>query len=277
MRLLFGAMNDPSKDILEEVRSIASYGFDYIDLTLEGPQALATNIAEKLAAIRDELSRYDLKIVGHTAWFLELAHPYGRVRRAFVEEALEALDVLAKLGVEKVTFHPFLLASSLYRRQPYRSKLLEFLIESLREVNHRASDNGINVMVENMDGGRMWRIEEYARMVDEADIGFHLDVAHANLDVGSLNLPVFLDRFRPGDKLLHIHISDNIGGSAAKGWDLHLPIGVGSINWDEVFKVLRSYGYSGTITLEVFSRDRDYLKMSLDKVRSLTSRIGWIT
>jgi sugar phosphate isomerase/epimerase len=132
-------------------------------------------------------------------------------------------------------------------------------------------------MIENMDGGRMWRVDEYVRIVNEADIRFHLDVAHANLDVESLDLQVFLDRFKPGDKLLHIHISDNIGGSAAKGWDLHLPIGVGSINWDEVFKVLRSYGYSGTVTLEVFSRDRDYLKMSLDKVRSLASRIGWIT
>ncbi|MEM2739307.1 MAG: sugar phosphate isomerase/epimerase [Candidatus Bathyarchaeia archaeon] len=269
-------MNDPSRGIVEEVRSIASLGFDYIDLTVEGPRSLVKDIMDRLTAIRDEISCYDLKIVGHTAWFLELAHPYERVRRVFVEEAVEAVDTLAKLGVEKVTFHPFLLASSLYRKQPYRSKLLEALIESLIEVNRRALDNGIRVMVENMDGGRMWRIEEYVRMVDEADVGFHLDIAHANLDVESLNLTAFLDRFRPGDKLLHIHISDNIGGPASKGWDLHLPIGVGSIDWDETFKILRSYGYSGTVTLEVFSKDRDYLKVSLDKVRSLASMIGWI-
>lgn len=276
MKMIFGAMNDPSRDIVEEVRSTASLGFDYMDLTVEGPRSLAKDIMDRLTAIKDEVSCYDLQIVGHTAWFLELAHPYERIRKVFVEEALEAVDILAKLDVEKVTFHPFLLASSIYRRQPYRSKLLEALIESLREVGRRALDNGMRVVVENMDGGRMWRIEEYVRMVDEADVGFHLDVAHANLDVESLDLAVFLDRFRPGDKLLHIHISDNIGGSASKGWDLHLPIGVGSIDWDEVFKTLRSYGYSGTVTLEVFSKDRDYLKMSLDKVRSLASRIGWI-
>lgn len=276
MRMFFGAMNDPSRDIVEEVRSIASLGFDYIDLTVEGPRSLAKDISGRLAVIRDEVSRYDLQIVGHTAWFLELAHPYERIRRVFVEEALEAIDILARLGVEKVTFHPFLLASSLYRRQPYRSKLLEALIGSLREVNRRALDNGIRVMVENMDGGRMWSIEEYARMVDEADIWFHLDIAHANLDTEHLNLEIFLDKFKPGDRLLHIHISDNFGGSASKGWDLHLPIGVGSIDWDEAFKILRNHGYSGTVTLEVFSRDRDYLKISLDKVRSLASRIGWI-
>lgn len=274
MKLIFGAMNDPSKDIVEEVRSIALLGFDYIDLTVEGPRASARDIMGKLKDLRDEISSLDLGIVGHTAWFLELAHPYERVRRAFVEEALEALDILAKLGVEKVTFHPFLLASSLYRRQPYRSKLLEYLISSLREVSIRAYDNGMKVMVENMDGGRMWRIDEYARIISEADVYFHLDVAHANLDVESLNLRSFLDRFKPGDKLLHIHISDNLGGSASKGWDLHLPIGVGSIDWDEVFRTLKDYGYSGTITLEVFSKDRDYLRMSLDKVRNLASRIS---
>ncbi|MCX8161557.1 MAG: sugar phosphate isomerase/epimerase, partial [Candidatus Bathyarchaeota archaeon] len=150
MKMIFGAMNDPSRDIVEEVRSTASLGFDYMDLTVEGPRSLAKDIMDRLTAIKDEVSCYDLQIVGHTAWFLELAHPYERIRKVFVEEALEAVDILAKLDVEKVTFHPFLLASSIYRRQPYRSKLLEALIESLREVGRRALDNGMRVVVENM-------------------------------------------------------------------------------------------------------------------------------
>lgn len=270
----FGAMNDPSKSVVDEVRLLGEFKFDFIDLTVEGPKALPRDLKRDLSRIKDVLSVYGLDVVGHTAWFLELAHPYEKVRRVFVEEALDALEVLAEIGACKVTYHPFLLTSSVYRREPYRSKLLESLVDSLKAVSRRGSDLGVQVVVENLDGGRMWSLEEYQVMVEEAEVGFHLDVGHANLDVKQLNLGVFLEAFPPRSKLLHVHVSDNFGGSARGGWDLHLPLGAGSIEWDKVFRRLMKAGYDGTVTLEVFSRDKDYLKMSLEKARSLVLRLG---
>jgi len=56
-------------------------------------------------------------------------------------------------------------------------------------------------------------------------------------------------------------VSDHFGKE-----DQHLPIGAGIIDFSKVVKALKGIGYNDTITLEVFSRDRDYLKMSKKKV-----------
>jgi len=42
-------------------------------------------------------------------------------------------------------------------------------------------------------------------------------------------------------------------------------MGAGSIDWRRTIKVLKRY-YNGTITLEVFSRDRDYALISREKL-----------
>ena len=263
----FGAMNHPSRDFVKEIKVIGEMGFDYVDFTVEGPKALPEDVEKRIGEVKDTLSSYSLDVVGHTAWFLQLAHPYDSIRRAYIEEALKALDVLAKLGAYKVTYHPFLMVSSAYRRRPYRTKLLELMASSFRALSRRASDLGAVVMVENLDGGKIWSLEEYKFIVEEGEVYFHLDVGHANLNSEKLRVEEFLKTFTPGSKLIHVHVSDNVGGSAAKGWDLHLPLGAGRIDWAKVFRLLRSYGYDETVTLEVFSKDRDYLKLSLEKAR----------
>jgi sugar phosphate isomerase/epimerase len=65
-----------------------------------------------------------------------------------------------------------------------------------------------------------------------------------------------LDAF--GDRLSHVHLSDNRGGES----DLHLPLGAGTIDWKNVVRMLKRAGWDGTVTLEVFSREREYLLMS---------------
>jgi sugar phosphate isomerase/epimerase len=90
-------------------------------------------------------------------------------------------------------------------------------------------------------------------------IGFHLDIAHANLRLGrgvENRTRSLLDAF--GDRLVHVHISDNRGGTD----DLHLPLGAGTIDWKGHLRMLKALGYDGTITLEVFSREREHLRTS---------------
>ena len=47
---------------------------------------------------------------------------------------------------------------------------------------------------------------------------------------------------RGGDKLFHIHISEN---------DRSTP-GAGGVNWDENFDAIKSIGYDGWLTIEAF-------------------------
>jgi sugar phosphate isomerase/epimerase len=54
-------------------------------------------------------------------------------------------------------------------------------------------------------------------------------------------------RRRFGDRLRHVHLSDNAG----KGWDSHLPPGDGVLDLDAFCADLVGAGYGGTVSLEV--------------------------
>ena len=61
-------------------------------------------------------------------------------------------------------------------------------------------------------------------------------------------------------KIAHVHLHDNDRRS-----DQHLPLGAGKIDIPRsVARELKSF-YDGTITLEVHSQDREYLKASREE------------
>jgi hypothetical protein len=70
---------------------------------------------------------------------------------------------------------------------------------------------------------------------------------------------------RHGDRLRHVHLHDNRGGSQ----DLHLPLGAGNLDTRRHVRALKAAGYDGTITLEVFTPDWHYLAYSRDVLRRL--------
>lgn len=68
---------------------------------------------------------------------------------------------------------------------------------------------------------------------------------------------------------MHVHLSDNF-----QRFDDHLPLGVGRIDWNQALRLIRKVGYDGTMTMEVFSPDRDYVLLSAQKVRAWWDEIG---
>ncbi|HVV01095.1 MAG TPA: sugar phosphate isomerase/epimerase, partial [Verrucomicrobiae bacterium] len=68
--MLIGTMNHPGRDLLKEIQWIADMGLGFIDLTLEPPMAAVWQV--DCDRVRKELERRNLKIVGHTAYYLPL-------------------------------------------------------------------------------------------------------------------------------------------------------------------------------------------------------------
>jgi len=91
----------------------------------------------------------------------------------------------------------------------------------------------------------------------------HLDIGHANLF--GRKPEDFIKKFR--NKIKHVHLHDNNGNE-----DLHLPMGCGSIDWEKTLKTLKKC-YNGTITLEVFSKDKEYVLLTKEKLRKLWNRL----
>lgn len=260
--MLLGAMNNPKKPVAKEVARFGELGFGFVDLTAEAPNATPELLAKNEKAVRDSLSTYKLKVVGHTPWFFELSHPYESIRRAVMAETKSAISVCAKFGAEKVGIHPDPMAFV----HPNREKFLSEYSNSVAELNRHAKELGITLLIETYED-RFLKPKElediFARLPDAR---FTLDIGHAFLNGGDEAVERMVKKF--ADRLLHVHASDNNGKE-----DLHLPIGAGKIDWKKAAKALKSAGYDGTITLEVFSQDTEYLQISKRKFEEIWAKV----
>jgi sugar phosphate isomerase/epimerase len=107
---------------------------------------------------------------------------------------------------------------------------------------------GVTVAIENMFPVRMGRrsVTFHANQ-DLADLEglphLVLDTSHAAV---AEHDPMEVRR-RFGDRLRHVHLSDNAG----RGWDSHLPPGLGVLDLDAFCEDLAADGYAGAVSLEV--------------------------
>ena len=258
--MIIGAMNHPAKDPVEEIRWMAELGLEFIDLTIEPPGAASWRIDAK--AIRNALDRYKLEVVGHTAYYLPLGSPFEGIRCAAVDEFKRCLDRFAEVGARWMNVHP-----DRYAPMHDREFYIRRDIVSLTEMQEYADRCGVGLMIENLPGDFNTAAQLGDLLEPLPKLGLHLDIGHANLMTPRNTTDEILERY--GHRLRHVHLHDNRGGNA----DLHLPLGAGDIDIPAALRALKSCGYDGAITLEVFTRDRHYLAYSRDVLRAMWDRI----
>lgn len=251
-----GAMNHPARDVLEEIEWMAAMGLEFLDLTLEPPAAAAWRVDPR--AIRGTLARHGLGVVGHTAFYLPMGSAFEDVRRASVCELRRCLEIFGIVGARWMNLHPD-------RHAPMHDRrfFIEQNIRTIQELLPDARRLGVGLMIENLPGDYN-SAPQLGELLDPIpELGLHLDIGHANLEVPHNTTEEILTAY--GTRLRHVHLHDNRGGQA----DLHLPLGAGTVDLPETVGALKKCGYDGTITLEVFTPDRHYLKYSRDVLRRL--------
>jgi len=257
----FGAMNFPILPVVDEIRAIADLGFDYLELTLDPPEAHHEKIREQEKAIVQALADCGLGLVCHMPTFVYLADLTPRIREASLLEMQDAFHAAAALHPQKVVLHPPFI-SGMGPLVMDRSK--KIAMENLEIIVLEAGRLGLNVCIENM-------FSRYPGWTEPKDffpifekfpaLRLTLDIGHAHIESKRGDrILAFIEAF--GSRIGHVHASDNQGKA-----DDHLPIGVGTIDFNRIVRALKKAGYDDTITLEIFSRDRRYLKMSKDRVR----------
>jgi sugar phosphate isomerase/epimerase len=251
--MLIGAMNHPGRSLPQQIRWLGQTGFDFLDLTLEPPEAASWNI--DVPAIKGMLEAFSLRVVGHTAPFLPIASPVEELRRAALFEFCRCVDVFQRLGASWMNVHPG--ASPMHNR----AFTVEQNLKSLQELVAYGRNAGVGVMIENLPG-QFNTAQELSELLDPLpELGLHLDIGHANLMTPANTTNEIVAAY--GERLRHVHLHDNRGGHL----DLHLPLGAGDIDLAESLRTLTSCGYDATITLEVFSTDPNHLLRSRDLLR----------
>jgi len=246
-----GTMNNPSKSVYDEARFCGDNGFDFLDLTIEGPRAASVDV-EKLRPILDS---YGLTITGHTDPCLPYAYPIQGVRQACLKELERCAGIFATLGARVMNIHPCYLSPPAMRKD-----LFSFHVEALRPIVEMAASYGLTMVFENFKAP-FDRVSTLKQLLAEVEgLQLHLDFGHSNF--GADNHEKFCGEL--GEYVQHVHFSDNRSRT-----DDHLPLGVGTVNWQSAVNALKATGYNSTITLEVFCNDPDMQHKYLDMNRRM--------
>jgi sugar phosphate isomerase/epimerase len=227
--VLFSSAAFFARPLAETFRLVAETGYTGVEVMVTKDPA-----SQDPRAMRKLAKEYDLVVGAIHAPALLLTRkvwgtdPIGKIYRA-VEVAEEA-------EIPTVVMHP-----------PYRWQLgyRRWLGERLPGLEETT---GVTVAIENMFPLRVGRrgvtfhanqdLEELEGLPDLV-----LDTSHAA--VAQHELAEVRRRF--GDRLRHVHLSDNAG----RGWDSHLPPGEGILPLDTFLQDLAADGYRGAVSLEV--------------------------
>src|SRR4030042_2841247 len=258
----YGAMNFPVKPLLQEIEEIGELGFDYVELTMDLPEAAPQKVLAQKKSILNLLNRYKMGITGHLPTFVWTSDLYDSLRKASLQENLEALEAAAELGIEKVVLHPGYITGM---GKFVIDKAKRYGLESIEAILKKANSLGMTLCIENMfpQAHFLTQPHEFQEVFEIfPEIRLALDIGHANLG-GDRNRAIeFIQRY--GYRIGHIHANDNFGKE-----DNHLPIGAGIIDFDRIIKALKQTSYDETMTIEVFSKDRDYLSNSNKKMKKI--------
>ncbi len=250
-----GIMNNPSKSVYDEAALCGKAGFDFLDLTIEGPGAIKVDVAK----IRQILDSFGLSITGHTDPCLPYTYPIQGIREACLRELERCARIFSALGSKVMNIHPC------YFCPPgMRKDLISFHIEALQPIVEMADSYGLTMVIENYKAP-FDRISTFKTLLTEVPgLKLHLDFGHSNF--GFDNHGVFCKEL--GEYIRHVHFSDNRSRS-----DDHMPLGVGTVDWKDAVNSLKLIDYNGTITLEIFCNDPNMQYKYLDLSRGLLQEL----
>ena len=227
-----------SDDLIPVCEQLKGLGFDGVELPM-------FNIDLDYAAIGKQLEKIGL---ARTAVCVrnEEDNPISSdaaVRAAGVEATKRTLDCCAALGAETLV-GPYHSAIGLFSGEGPTSNEWKWGVDSMRQVAQHAGDVGVKLGVEALNRFECYLLNchadsaRFVREVDHPACGMMYDTFHANIEEKCVTDAVNAG----GDKLFHIHISEN---------DRSTP-GEGGVDWDTNFDAITSSGYDGWMVIEAF-------------------------
>ena len=250
--MIIGAMNSPKADIVSEIELFGEMGFDFFEITVESPAATPEKIAANRKKILDALSSYNFGILSHYPWYFSVAHPYENIQKAINTEFARAFEAAVSLGAKLATIHTEFMPPSVQEKPVQVART----IASIKALHKLASDVGLELLIENY-GASSFALKDFKLLFSELDVRMTLDIGHAEV-AGGEGAEQYMREFRK--RIAHVHLHDN-----NRMQDQHLPLGAGKIDIARCVKELKSF-YDGTITLEIHSQDREYLRLSKEKL-----------
>ncbi len=182
------------------------------------------------------------------------ANDIEALEKTYLPKLMHVIDIMPELDMNLLTFHLWM------DPRFVRKEVIKYKIELLNKIMEKTSDAGITACLENLSEKPF----HLAKVFDAfPQLGLTMDLGHGQLLSKEHTSFAFIRKYP--DRIKHIHLHDNRGG-ISQADDLHLPIGDGIIDFEKIFKTLRSINYKGTITMELRPHE---IEKCLNRVRRL--------
>lgn len=253
MKFAFSSNAFLRNSLLESIGVIAATGYEGIEIMADVPHAYPLHLTPRdILDIRTALNDHGLKISNinafmhhadgdtyHPSWIEK--DPALRAKR--VDYTLRCIDLAAQLGARNISTEPGGPLEGLSREEG-----IQWFREGLRQVEERARAAGIRILIEPEPGLLIENSRQFLDLFQELDpevFGINFDVGHfycVSEDPSQL--------FRSMLNLIHhVHLED----IAATRVHHHLMLGHGAIDLPQVLNTIRETGYSGYVTVELYT------------------------
>ncbi|MHA2036198.1 MAG: sugar phosphate isomerase/epimerase family protein [Promethearchaeota archaeon] len=214
-----------------------------VELVLEPPDVLYN---ERLHDFIDLINSYSLNKQVHGPFInVNLCTHNIVISNASVDVYSDAAQFCDKIDAKLLTIHP---------------GLGNFLINSIRDYNKVQLANSIyklldliknlqiSICLENMTKNCLIMLDENDieitfLKINRSDVFFTYDTSHFFTCDGDVR--ILWEKFHK--KIKNVHVVDNTN----KDSDNHPPLGTGKVNFPEIFEVIQSYNYNGSLIIEL--------------------------
>jgi D-psicose/D-tagatose/L-ribulose 3-epimerase len=173
------------------------------------------------------------------------------VREAGLDFLRRCVDATAAMGADIFTGVTYSALGRRIDRRPTADDTRR-AAEVLREVARHAAGRAVTVGIEPVNRYETFLVNtaaqgvELMELIDEPNVGIHLDAYHMNLEEEDFRAPVEL----AAEHLIHFHLSESHRG---------IP-GQGTVAWEAIMGALADHGYTGYVGLESFAEVSDAMR-----------------
>ena len=239
--------------LLDAIRIVAGCGYEGIEIMADVPHAYPLYLtAADVQDIRSALADHGLGVSNlnafmhhadgdtyHPSWIEQ--DPALRAKR--VDYTLRCIDLAAALGAATISTEPGGPLEGMSSEEG-----LTFYKEGLAAVETRAREAGVRILIEPEPGLLIERSDQFLALFEQLDpavFGLNFDVGHFFCVAED---PAALVR-RLAPVTHHFHLED-ISASLVHH---HLMLGEGAIDIGGVLETIRGTGYSGYVTVELYT------------------------
>lgn len=148
-------------------------------------------------------------------------------------------------------------------------RVWEVLVESCHYTAQIAESYGRTIIMEPRVGEIVCSVDSMLRLIKDVNMhNFKANFDTAHFSAQRENIPLALMKLE--NKFANIHIADNNPINTE-----HLPIGKGTIDWFEFFRVLKNMNYQGYLGLDLGGKDsieEDY-KFSIEYIKNIAQKL----